>query len=126
LGIPFLAASIGSSHQSTGVTVTPEEVAAANAHAGVSLSAPVYLRAGAVICPQMDVLGAYLDGRQAGGEDEGHRAVQRLFLRADGECIRTINRDRVRVLDNSVAGDRLVKIQWEGMTNLAFTRDLSN
>jgi hypothetical protein len=23
-------------------------------------------------------------------------------------------------------GDRLVKIQWEGMTNFAFTRDLSN
>ena len=92
----------------------------------LSLDRPIYLRVGAVICPQVDVLGAFLDGRQAGGEAEGHRAVQQLFLRAGGECIRTIARDPVRVVDKDVSGDRLVKIQWAGMTNLAFTRDLSN
>jgi hypothetical protein len=73
-------------------TVGTPAVTAAN----VSLDRPVFLRAGAVICPEIDVLSAYIDGRQAGGDDEGHRAVQRLFLRAGGECIRTIDRDQVR------------------------------
>lgn len=97
--------------------------------ASVSLDRPVYLRKGAVICPKMDVLGAYLAGHQAGGEDEGHRAVQRLFLRAGGECIRTIDRDQVRVLDKDLSGDHLVEIQWPGTApevSEAFTRDLSN
>ena len=49
----------------------------------MSLDRPVYLRKGAVICSQADVLGACLDGYRMGGEVQGHRAVKRLFRYPD-------------------------------------------
>ena len=70
--------------------------------------------------------GAYMDGHHTGGEDGGRRAVQQSFIHAGGECIRTVAGDRVRVVDQSVPDDGLVAIQWNGTTNLAFARDLSN
>lgn len=121
--------------RSPGITVTPAEVAWANAHASkpaspaaLSLASPVYLREEAVICPQMTVTGAYLDGHYAGGEEAGHRALRDLFVHASGDCVRTIDRDRVRVLDDSVSEAKLVKIQWDaGMPPfLAWAHDLSN
>lgn len=93
----------------------------------LSLDRPVYLPAGAVICSEIDLMDAFVQGRQRGGVDEGHRAEQELFLHAGGDCIRTKDRGRVRVLDKTVPDDGLVKIEWSGLTNEeAFSRDLSN
>jgi hypothetical protein len=52
-----------------------------------------------------------------------------VTIESAGECVRTIDRDQVRVLDKEVSGNHLVKIQWPGTApevNEAFTRDLSN
>jgi hypothetical protein len=58
-----------------------------------------------VICPQIDVTGAYIDGYREGGEDEGHRAVQQLFLHAGSDCVRTLRRDQVPVMEKSMPDD---------------------
>jgi hypothetical protein len=76
----------------------------------------VYVQKDAVICPEITLLGAYMDGHRAGGEAEGHRAVRDLFVHPRGDCVRTIGRDRVHVLDEAVSPNKLVKIRWiEGM-----------
>lgn len=90
------------------------------------LDRPIYLRKGAVICPPMDVFGAYLDGYKAGGEHQGHQAVEQLFVHPDGDCVRTLSRDRVKVTDQTVSAEKLVHIEWEGMPDLALSGDLSN
>jgi len=120
LALSVVAIVAGSNHPS--VAPAPSD------HAyWLSLDRPVYLRAGAVICPEIDLMDAFLQGRQRGGVDEGHRAEQELFLHAGGNCIRTEDRDRVRVLDKTVPDDGLVKIQWGGLTNEeTFSRNLSN
>jgi hypothetical protein len=94
----------------------------------LSLYIDVYLRAEAVICPEADVLDAYMHGQRVGGAEEGHRAVDRMFRHPgdDDECVRTIKRDLVDVLDKTASGDRLVKIKWAGMRYLARPGDLSN
>jgi hypothetical protein len=87
-----------------------------------------YLAKDAVICSEMALLGAYLDGHRAGGEAAGHRAVADLFAHPRGECLRTLGRDRVRVLDATVSANKLVKIEWQrGMHSfMALPEDLEN
>jgi len=92
----------------------------------MSLDRSVYLRKGAVICSQADVLGAYLGGYRMGGEVQGHRAVERLFRYPDGGCVRSFFRDQVQVLDASISDDKLVNIKWAGLRKQALPEDLSN
>jgi hypothetical protein len=87
---------------------------------------PVYLREETMICPEIMIMGAYLDGHRAGGEAAGHRAVADLFIHPRGDCIRTIGRDRVRVLELSPG--KLAKIEYEAglPAYMALPGDLSN
>ena len=77
----------------------------------VDLARPVYLVKDAVECSEVTMLGTYMDGQQAGGEAEGHRRVQDLFVHPRYGCVRAIGRERVHVLDKTVSIDKFVNIE---------------
>jgi hypothetical protein len=80
----------------------------------IDLTKPVYIDKDAVSCPQIALLGIYLDGQRYGGDDAGHRAVVDAFVHPPRDCGRTLRRDLVRVLDKTVADDKLVDFYWPG------------
>jgi hypothetical protein len=87
---------------------------------------PVFLNAGSVVCPSIDVLGTYMDGHRAGGADEGHKRVEQLFRRVAGDCVRTVETVQVQVLEALVSDDKLAEVKWAGMRYLAHPDALSN
>ena len=77
----------------------------------LDLSKPVYLAKDAVECGIINAMGTYMDGQQAGGEANGHRAVADLFVHPHDGCVRAISRKRVHVFDATVSGDKLVTVE---------------
>jgi hypothetical protein len=74
-------------------------------------------------------MGTYVDGQQAGGEAEGHRAVVNLFVHPKDGCVRAFSRKRVHVFDATVSGDKLVTVECiMGFENRCYVRpqDLKN
>jgi hypothetical protein len=77
----------------------------------LDLDKPVYLAKDAVECGIINAMGTYVDGQQAGGEAEGHRAVANLFVHPKDGCVRAFSRKRVHVFDATVSGDKLVTVE---------------
>jgi hypothetical protein len=77
----------------------------------LDLAKPVYLAKDTVECGIINVTGTYMDGQQAGGEAEGHRAVANLFVHPRDGCVRAFSRKRVHVFDATVSGDKLVTVE---------------
>jgi hypothetical protein len=92
-------------------TSTPSVTQTATNTVTVDINRPVYLAKDAVECGTINVMGTYMDGQQAGGEAQGHRAVADLFVHPKDGCVRSIRRERVRVLDAAVSTDKLVTVE---------------
>jgi hypothetical protein len=140
IGIPLMAA-IGP-RKTPSIPVTHAEITAANAHASdgnqrsrddavrVLANLAVYVRADAVMCDELAVEGAFMEGHHAGGQEAGFQAMRDLFIRPPSDCARMLSRQQVKLLEDpalsSGRGKQLIKVQWQGMKWVARSVDLSN